>query len=85
MRISSIASVLTIALAALTLAGCRDATPMRLKGPSLAPAETCDCGQRHLDHNSGNPPCGAQTLDEKVEHDRRCAATYRDPGYAPAR
>jgi len=34
------------------------------------------CEQRHLDHQAGKAPAGAQDLEQKQEDDRTCAAVY---------
>jgi hypothetical protein len=34
------------------------------------------CEQRHLDHQAGKAPAGAQDLEQKLADDRTCAAVY---------
>jgi hypothetical protein len=36
------------------------------------------CEQRHLDHQAGKAPAGAQDLEQKLKDDRTCAAIYAE-------
>jgi hypothetical protein len=62
------------------------AAPVAVAPVPAAPAEVTSkedprwqwCEQRHLDHQAGRAPAGAQDLEQKLRDDRTCAAIYAE-------